>query len=174
MSGYDNLIGLPYIDGRQDCFSSVRNYYQNVWGVHLPNFARPDRFWDDPHLNLYGMYASHGFQQIFDRPYNLGDAVLMPLLAPQVSHAGVLVADNQLLHHLPNQLSSIDAFRPKWASRVTIHLRHPKITEAQVAERNPVHLYEVTDADILRNPTVRKKLDELVDTESRKVWGDQL
>ena len=159
MSSYDKLVGLPYVDGKQDCYSCVRRYYELEWGVELPNLARPDRFWEDPHLDLYGLYEGFGFQQIFDRPYKIGDALLMPLLALQSSHAVVIVDDNQILHHLPNQLSTLEPLRPRWASRGTIHLRHPAVTKTQEATHKSVHLHEVLDADVFRNPAVQEAID---------------
>lgn len=160
MSNFLNLVGLPYIDGRQDCYSIVRRYYEMEWGIELPNFARPDRFWEDPNLDLYSLYTRTGFVAVTDdHTYEVGDAVLMPIRSVVNSHAGVIVDDNQMLHHLPNQLSTIDPLRPKWANRVTVHLRHPDITAARQGEVEVVHLHEVIDADILRDPRVQEEID---------------
>lgn len=159
MSNYLNLLGLPYVDGKQDCYSVVRNYYWQVWGLEMPNFARPTRFWEAPDLDLYRHYQLVGFQPVLDGVFQEGDGVLMPVMTPFNSHAGVIVEDNRMLHHLPNQLSAVDDLRPKWINRITVHLRHPSITAAS-PEREVLHLHEVIDADILRNPKVQEKLEK--------------
>ena len=166
MSNYNSLLGLPYIDGLQDCYSIARRYYSMVWGIELPNVARPDRFWEDPQLQLYQMYKTTGFKPVLDHVYEIGDAVLMPVRAPFENHAGIIVEDNELMHHLPNELSRIDALRPKWANRVTIHLRHPKIAEARAATEEVVHLHEVIDADVLRNPELQKEIERALEPNS--------
>ena len=155
MSDYHNLLGRSYEPGRHDCYGVVREYYRQVWGLDLRNYARPDRFWEDPTLDLYSLYRLEGFQPVFDERYEIGDGVLMQILAPINSHAAVVVEDNVILHHLPNKLSGTDALRPKWSNRVTIHLRHPKIAAARVSKQKTVHLHEVLDADVLRSPEVQ-------------------
>lgn len=39
MSHYSNLLGLPYIDGKQDCYSIVRQYFDQTYGLKLRNYA---------------------------------------------------------------------------------------------------------------------------------------
>lgn len=173
MSNFHSLIGLPYIDGRQDCYSVVRNYYSMEWGIELPNYARPERFWEDPELDLYSLYKHTGFEPVVDNHnYEVGDAVLMPVLSAMNNHAGVIVDDNQILHHLPDQLSLVDPLRPKWANRVTVHLRHPKITEARKASVEVVHLHEVIDADVLRNPRVQEEIGRALGSQRGAVRSD--
>lgn len=160
MSNYSNLIGRPYIDGRQDCYSVARDYYFQNWGIELPNLARPDRFWDDPELDLYKNYTKTGFYPVLNDVYKVGDAVLLPILSQINSHAGVIVEDNRMLHHLPYQLSSVDALRPKWIGRVMVHLRHPKVETSVKVEEKKVHLHEVIHADVLRNPEFQKQIEK--------------
>jgi len=171
MSNFSNLVGLPYIDGLQDCYSVGRRYYSQVWGLELPNIARPHRFWDDPDLDLYSMYQRYGFQPVFDDTPQIGDAVLMPILSRMNNHAGFVVEDNQILHHLPNQLSCVDRLRPKWMPRVTVQLRHPAIQEAQAKQKETVHLHEVIDADVFRDPRVQEEIDRVLESERRKMRG---
>lgn len=171
MSKFHNLVGRPYIDGKQDCYAIIRDYYSQEWGIELPNFARPDRFWDDPEMDLYQLYKSTGFKPVLDHTYEVGDALLIPVLASINNHAAVVVDDNEILHHLPNQLSSLERLRPKWANRVMVHLRHPQITAAREAEIEVVHLHEVIDADILRNPGLQAEIEKALEPERGTVRG---
>lgn len=159
MSDYHKYLGLPYIPGRQDCYSICRNYLRDTFGIRLPNFARPTNFWEDPHLDLYAMYRRWGFQPVFDEKFKKGDILLMPLGTAVNSHAAVVVEGNQILHHLPNALSSLDPLMPKWGRRANVVLRHPDVKD--VVEK--VHLHEVLDADIFRDPKVQEALERALE-----------
>ena len=165
MSNFNNLIGLEYNSGIQDCLTCIRDYYRQVWDVWLPNLARPTDFWKDPNLDLYGdNYRPFGFQPVFDEQYQIGDLLIMPLRTRFATHAGVLAEDNKILHHLPGRLSSLDPFRPSWSTKVTIVARHPEVTaKIKAAKGKPVHFHEVTDASILHDPRVEEQLKRLVD-----------
>lgn len=160
MSNFNNLIGLSYVEEKNDCFSLLVNYFWQVWGIRVPNFARPSRFWEYPNMDIYDQWRMTDFEQVFDQRYQIGDAVLMPILARTNNHGGVIVEDNQILHHLPNRLSSVEPFKPKWADRVTVHLRHPKITEALKSTIQTVHLHEVVDAELFRDPRIQREIEK--------------
>lgn len=162
MSNYEEFLGLNYEAGKTDCYSIQRRFLRTTYGLELPNFARPERFWEDPRLDLYGRYASQGFVQIIDKPYALGDVLLMPLRTPMVSHAAVIVEKNLVLHHLPGRLSSADPIYPRWAGMTTMVLRHPKITAFHSAVVPTVQFHEVADARVLRDPAVQDQIAQLV------------
>lgn len=165
MSNYHNLLGRPYEMGKHDCFSILREYYSQNWGIEVPNYARPDRFWEDPNLDLYQNYRRHGFKPILDEVFEVGDLVLMPIQAAVNSHAAAIVEDNLILHHMPKQLSAVAPFRPKWSNRVTVHLRHPDVAAAAKKTEQTLQLHEVIDADILRNPNVQREIEGLLGSE---------
>lgn len=171
MFDYRDLVGLEYRAGRHDCYSCVRNFYRKC-GLTLPNLARPDFFWSDPNLDLYSMYADYGFEQIFDQRPQFGDAVLMPVQTAMNSHAGVIVENGQMLHHFPRQLSRVEAYRPRWSSRTTVHLRHPEVVAALAPTKRVVHLHEVLNAPILRDPGVRRTIDEVLGSGGGEVRRD--
>lgn len=159
MSSYENYLCLPYIAGQQDCYSLLRNYCADVYGLKLPNYARPDRFWEDPNLDLYGRFREHGFVEIMDGHIEIGDALLMQIRTPINSHAALVVADNLVLHHLPGQLSSVDRMRPRYTTLANVILRHPTITEFHRPPQPPRHFHEVlADARILQNPAVEARV----------------
>lgn len=173
MSELNNLLGREYIEGKQDCFSLVREYYRDHWGLHFQNYARPKEFWRDPNLNLYQLYILEGFKPVFDEAPQLGDGLLMPYMTPFATHAGVVAGDNKFLHHLPNQLSTLDPLRPKWSNRATIHLRHPAVTERQKPVKKTYHLHEVVDAQLFRDPKFQEALERAMESEPGTVRGDR-
>lgn len=164
MSKFEAFLGRPYISGRTDCYGLMRDYIREVYGLKLPNVARPERFWEDPRLDLYGsMYSKHGFVQVFDQPIELGDVLLMPIRTPMCSHAAIVVDDNLILHHLPWQVSTTDNLRPRWLSRATIVIRHPEIMAFHRKVQSSIQLHEVLNAHVLRHPGVQSRLAEVLE-----------
>lgn len=173
MSEFAKYLGFPYREGKHDCYSVLRNILRDRWAIRLPNFARPTEFWSDPNLDLYSMYAEFGFRQVFDQPFEVGDVLLMPLGTAMNSHAVMVLEDNKILHHLPGQLSSLDPLMPKWGRRGNIVLRHPDVSEKNKNRVETVHLHEVADAEIFRNPRVKDVITRAVDAELGEVRGDK-
>lgn len=158
MFDYRDLIGRPYVEGATDCYGLMREYFARAWEIELPNLARPHRFWEDPHLDLYGQYAHWGFRPIFDQRFQIGDVLLMPIMTPMNSHAAAIVDDNKILHHLPDQLSRVDPLRPKWSNRSTVALRHPSITDRLIQTETVTSVEKLIDAPVLRNRAVQEHL----------------
>lgn len=157
MFNWDDLIGHEYVAGRQDCYTCIRAFYRRA-GLDLPNRARPQYFWQDPHLDMYGTFRDYGFQPVFDQEPEPGDLLLMPLMSRVNSHAAVALGRNEILHHPPQQLSRVDPYRPKWSGRTTVHARHPKVFELLRPKLNKIHFHEAADAHILRNPDVQEQI----------------
>ena len=160
MSLFDNLIGLEYDTGRVDCFSCVRDYYAQVWDLHIPNFARPNQFWEDPNLDLYAMYKDVGFKILIDQDPEIGDALLMQLATPRPAHAAVVVGDNQILHHLPRRLSGIDRLRPHWYNRSVVMLYHPEVRAKKEAGKEKVNFHDIVDIPFFRDPRFQDSLTQ--------------
>lgn len=166
MSTYSNLIGLQYDMGRVDCYSIIRNYFAQEYGLRLRNYARPDRFWEDG-LDLYKLFKLEGAKAIGDENLQIGDVLLMPLLTPFATHACVVVENNTILHHLPGRLSSVDPLH-KWYNRATAIVRHPTVTKINEERRagQTVHLHEVLNAHVLRTPEFQATVERVLGRES--------
>lgn len=152
MSNYSNLIGLEYSIGKQDCYSIVRRFFAQNYDLHLRNYARPDRFWEDNGLDLYQMFVLEGAKLVEDGSIEIGDVVLVPLLTPFATHACIVVGDNLILHHPPGRLSCVEPLRPRWLNRALAVVRHPKVTAANKPKVETVHLHEVIDAQLFKDP----------------------
>lgn len=173
MSKYDSYLGLGYLEGKHDCLSIIRKYYLQEWGIRIPNFARPNKFWNDPSMDFYRMYFRMcGFKLIFDEPLAVGDLLIMPLNTKLDTHGAIVVENNQILHHLPGGRSCLDPLNPRWANRANMIVRHPRVTAQQVANKKQVHLHEVINADILRDPRVQGFVERAMDAEAREMRRD--
>lgn len=169
MSAYDKYLGRSYVPGRQDCYACCREFLWDRFDIRLPNFARPTNFWEDPNLDLYAMYRSWGFAPVFDEATREGDVLLMQLGTPINSHAAVVVANNQILHHPPANLSQLDPLFPKWVRRANIVLRHPKTS----LPSEKVHLHEVFDAQLFHDPEFQNALERAMEQYERDLRGNR-
>lgn len=113
----DPIIGRQFMHGVRDCYSLVRDVFrlgqagleaQDVPGwprppILLPEVARADGWWNGADNFYEDLFTPFGFVEVTDpRP---GDMFLCKVFSDKLNHAGVLLQNDQLLHHLPQRLS---------------------------------------------------------------------
>jgi len=101
------LEGRPFIHGVYDCFSLCRDWYR-LRGHDIPDFARPHNWWEgsiEPNMYVDHM-AEAGFHELKNwDDLKEGDVAVASINSPVPNHAGILLADGTLLHHLQDRLS---------------------------------------------------------------------
>ncbi|MBZ4402465.1 C40 family peptidase [Myxococcus sp. AS-1-15] len=124
-SGYRaRLVGRPFSHGVLDCFSLIRDYYAEVVGLDLPDFERPDDWWQKGgNLYLEG-YERAGFVDVTGAPLREHDVLLMQLRAPVPNHAGVYLGADVVLHHLQASLSRRETYSGFWERITRRVVRH--------------------------------------------------
>jgi proteasome lid subunit RPN8/RPN11 len=128
-SGYiAPLIGRRFVHGVHDCYDLIRSHYQLERGVTLPDFERPDKWWEDGKSNLYlDNFEKAGFADMGqDAELEVGDVLLMQIRSKNgvPNHAGVYLGDNVLLHHMYGQLSGRTVWGGMWAHSLRTVLRY--------------------------------------------------
>jgi len=128
-SGYiAPLIGRVFVHGVHDCYDLIRSYYQLERGVTLPDFERPDKWWEDGASNLYlDNFEKAGFADVGqDAALQVGDVLLMQIRSKNgvPNHAGVYLGDNVMLHHMYGQLSGRTVWGGMWAHSLRTVLRY--------------------------------------------------
>jgi proteasome lid subunit RPN8/RPN11 len=128
-SGYiAPLIGRQFVHGVHDCYDLIRSYYQLERGIVLPDFARPDKWWEDGTSNLYlDNFGKAGFVDVGqDAAPEVGDVLLMQIRSKNgvPNHAGVYLGDNVMLHHMYGQLSGRTVWGGMWAHSLRTVLRY--------------------------------------------------
>lgn len=134
MFDHSHLAGIPFELGRDDCYSLIRGFYKGFLDLDLPNYARPNNFWEHG-LNLYTeRYLKNGFRVLHCHPldYQFGDLVLMSVRSKIVNHGGVLVENGGLLHHAFGRLSLVEPYRGLWRDCTMMVLRHKTATVDEV------------------------------------------
>lgn len=124
------LIGREFAHGTLDCYTLIRDYYAHELGIELPDFERPDGWWETPGApgsNLYrDNFAAAGFHLVGGRP-QAHDVLLMRVAARVDNHAAVFVGDGTILHHLYGRLSCRDVWGDGWERHTTAVLRHQQL-----------------------------------------------
>lgn len=124
---YENLLGLPFIAGKQDCFTLTINFFKQNFDIDIPNFARPTD-WDADKLNLIPkLFPLAGFERVDTWELQPGDVLATAVGSSNPNHFVIYVGDNTLLHHKFMQLSSQEIFRPAWKMVTCFVLRHPDV-----------------------------------------------
>ena len=124
--GDRELTGRPFVLGHADCWSLIMDYYRQKHGIELHNYS-VERHWWEQGENLYmDNWQAEGFIEI-DGPAKDGDMVIMQVQADVPNHAGVLVENGMLLHHLYGQLSQIIPYGDYWRDRTVKIVRRKEL-----------------------------------------------
>ncbi|MFW8567078.1 C40 family peptidase [Orrella sp. 11846] len=138
-SGYvAPLVGRSFTHGQLDCYTLIRDFYARELGIEIPDFDRPDNWWDKPEYGeLYlENFQKAGFNRIDERP-RYGDVILMQYRSDRTNHGGVYISDeplksqpglhpvpNALLHHAMPRLSERVLYSGYWSDITRMIVRH--------------------------------------------------
>jgi len=143
---YDNLLGFPWEMNERDCFTLVREFYEQNFGIQIQNIARPND-WNSDTLDLIGrLYATNGFFKVTDMWDDLrpADILACSVQSGNPNHLAIYIGNNELLHHRLGVNSSVETLRPFWRMTTGYILRHPDVPDLR-----PV-LPDVNLEDLLR------------------------
>lgn len=123
----EDYIGRQFVMGSTDCFGVLRDYYQNEFGLTVPNYARPNDFWDSG-MDLYTPRLKRlGFKVVED--ILEGDVILMAIQAERGNHAAAVIENGQILHHFFGRMSSVDNYTTLWRNTTIAVFRHPEVRQ---------------------------------------------
>jgi len=125
------LYGRPYTWQVNDCGSFIRDFYSQEFNIELPDFYRPEKFWEKG-LEIYlDVCEKAGFHRITLQELEYGDVILFALGSSITTHGAIYVGDNKIAHHLNGRLSCRDVLGKFYLDRVTRFLRHKDIKNAK-------------------------------------------
>ena len=128
-----DLKGREFHHGVVDCYSLVQDYFGQHFKIALPNFYRPDLWWEDP--DAEPLYGEHNLNKAGFRRYTYRQDpgqiqrhdVLIMRIGRRVhhdNHAAVYEGNNAMVHHLPDALSRAEPLTQPWLRRITCIARH--------------------------------------------------
>lgn len=115
-------LKIPYVAGVHDCYTLIRFFYQQEFGINLPEVGY-DRHWyrHNPSLIL-DSYKQAGFTQVADG-YTFGDVLLLKDKGIP-KHLGVIISDEEFLHTTLNGTCVHSFKQGVWAARKVAVFRH--------------------------------------------------
>lgn len=130
MYDFQTYCGIEFEEGWQDCYTLARMVYADVLGIQLRDYARPTYWYLLPDFDFFEkLFSREGFHTVSTNPNDvrIGDALLMGMGRTEVAnHVAIYVGRGQILHHLTGQKSRLEAYTPRWRTRVMRVVRHPK------------------------------------------------
>lgn len=118
------LYGRKYVWHVTDCGSFIRDFYKEEFGIDLPDFYRPEKFWEQGMEIYLDCYKEAGFYEIEMKDLKYGDLVLMALGTSITTHGAVYIENNRIAHHLNDRLSCRDVYGKFYVDRTTKCLRY--------------------------------------------------
>jgi len=138
-SGYQApLVGRTFHHGSLDCYGLIQDFYARELGIDLPDFERPDYWWQKPEYGeIYlNNFSNAGFSEVSDGP-RYGDVILMQYRSDRTNHGGVYLGDadlksqtglhpvpNAMLHHAMPRLSERVSYLGYWRDITRMIVRH--------------------------------------------------
>jgi proteasome lid subunit RPN8/RPN11 len=117
------LVGRPFVHGILDCYSLVRDYYDQELHIALPDFERKDNWWNEGQDLYMEHFAEAGCAPI-KGAMKVGDIILMQVRAPKTNHAAVYIGDSTMLHHMYNRLSTREIYGGYYQEITRLVVRH--------------------------------------------------
>lgn len=128
----DDLVGIPFRMGSNDCLGLFRRYYAAEYGIHITNYARPSD-WESQTIDLIrACYEREGFEMITKwkvKDLRPGDVLCMSIGEGTANHMAVFVGEGDILHHPANRRSVREPYRDFWRTLTCYVLRHPSVPD---------------------------------------------
>lgn len=118
------LYGRKYVWHVYDCYSFIKDWYQQEFNITIPDFIREEKFWEKKQQLYLDNFEKAGFVEVPFKDLQYGDVILLQLAGDITSHGAIYVDKNQIAHHLPNRLSSKDVYGQYYRDRTTKIVRH--------------------------------------------------
>lgn len=118
------LFGRPYSHGILDCFSFVRDYYREVYGIIISDYYREEEWWAKGQTLYLDYFQQEGFVEIPFSDTKEGDAFLLAIDSDTPNHGAIYVGNNQIAHHLYKRISSRDIYGKFYRDRTVKVVRH--------------------------------------------------
>lgn len=164
---FEKYIGRRFKLGESDCYSLLRDFYRNEYQIELPDYARPENYWEHG-FNLFSeLYSKHGFEQISDSPleWQVGDVFLVCLNSEHPSHAAIYAGDSKILHHPPHRFSNLELYKGIWRNCTVARIRHKSQKERKS---------DVREMDIVNHPYLRRFREGLDNVSDRDIRTTKL
>jgi len=124
-SGYKApLIGRTFCKGVLDCYALVKDYFEEELHIALPEYVRPEIWFEEGRSILLENFEEFGFKEIKQGELQPNDCLLIQAGSSVPNHCAVYIGDNKILHHVFGRLSSREIYGEFWRRATTHYLRY--------------------------------------------------
>ena len=126
---YSHLEGLDFDPDNRNCYSLLRDFYRDNYGIELTDYPNPTDWWNNG-MDLYReLSASEGFEILHEpiHRWRPGDVIVMAIESSVGSHVAILLDNGKILHHLYGQLSGVTAYGGMFRNRTVGVYRHKDV-----------------------------------------------
>lgn len=121
------LYGRPFIHGKFDCYTFLRDYYKQHYAIELPEKVYEDVWWNNGG-NYYMESAIPAGFEVVQPPLQVGDVIAMKVRAGVVNHTAIYLGDQRIAHHMGGEVSKEEVFRPAYLRWVFGYFRHKDLS----------------------------------------------
>lgn len=107
---YIPLYDRTFIHGVTDCYSFVKDFYKEEYGIHLPEFPRSWDWWHKGKDLYTDGFSKAGFYRIDPKDVKEGDMWVSQIRSNVPNHAGVILKNSLIAHH-PSSNKPVDPTR---------------------------------------------------------------
>ena len=153
---YEHLLGLEFNIEHQHCYTLVRMFYRDNYGIELTDYACPTNWWRTD-LDLYSnLMDPEGFDLLHCHPreYQPGDIIMSAIQSSSGNHLSVVLDTGDILHHLVGQRSCVTPYGGLFRNTTVGVYRHRDVARLP-REKHLLDIQEVLP------PHVRRRLDEI-------------
>ena len=118
------LIGRQFHKGTLDCYALVKDYYAEKLNIVLPDYVRPDVWFEEGRSILLENFKAFGFKEITREEMRENDCMFMQIGSSVPNHCAVYIGAGQILHHMQDCLSSRDVYGGYLQKVTTNYLRY--------------------------------------------------
>jgi proteasome lid subunit RPN8/RPN11 len=118
------LYGRPFQWHVYDCYSFIRDFYEQELNIEIPDFYREENFWERGQELYLDNFHKAGFVEIPLAHVEYGDVLLIDLANGITSHGAVYLGANTIGHHPQGHISRKAVYGSYYIQRTTKALRH--------------------------------------------------
>lgn len=120
------LEGRPYIPGILDCFTALKDYFSQTFGINFEHPDYPDEWWLSGKDLYLDNAAAAGFI-LNNGPVVVGDVLATKIHSTVVNHTSIYLGNNKVYHHLGYRKSVIEELKPLILNNLDSVWRHKDV-----------------------------------------------
>lgn len=119
------LEGRTFLHGIVDCYTLIRDYYDQVLDIQIPDYERRDNWWLSGENMYVDNFKDAGFVEVNNIQEH--DVIIMKVMASIPNHGAIYIGDDLIFHHLVKRLSRKEVYGDYWRKNTAHIVRHKSL-----------------------------------------------